>query len=143
MFLKVAPDLSEAQVEAIADAVAAFGLDAVVVGNTTLSRPPDLRSRWRAEAGGLSGKPLLALSTRMLGLFHAAARGRFALVGVGGVSSGADAYAKIRAGAAAVQLYSALVFRGPGLVSQICTDLAARLRADGFGTVDEAVGAPM
>jgi dihydroorotate dehydrogenase len=143
MFLKVAPDLSAPQIETIAEAVASFGLDAVVVGNTTLSRAPDLKSRWRTEAGGLSGAPLLGPSTRVLGLFRDAARGRFPLVGVGGVGSGADAYAKIRAGAAAVQLYSALVFRGPGLVSEICTDLAARLRAEGFRTVEEAVGAPI
>ena len=77
----------------------------------------------------------------MLGWFHAAARGRLALIGVGGVASGADAYAKIRAGASAVQLYSALVFEGPGLAARIRRDLAARLKADGFASVAEAVGA--
>ena len=141
VLLKVAPDLDDAGIEAIAEAVASAGFDGVVVGNTTLSRPDALKSGHRAEAGGLSGAPLMDLSTRVLGQFHAAARGRFALIGAGGIGSGADAYAKIRAGAAAVQLYSALVFKGPSLVMAIRRDLAARLRADGFATLAEAVGA--
>jgi dihydroorotate dehydrogenase len=141
VFLKVAPDLDDAGIEAIAEAVVGAGFDAVIVGNTTLSRPDDLTSGHRGEAGGLSGAPLMGLSTRVLGQFHAAARGRFSLIGAGGIASGADAYAKIRAGAAAVQLYSALVFKGPSLVMAIRRDLAARLRADGFATLAAAVGA--
>ncbi|MBJ7410547.1 MAG: quinone-dependent dihydroorotate dehydrogenase [Phenylobacterium sp.] len=140
MFLKVAPDLEDAEIEAIADTVADHGLAGVIVSNTTISRPP-LRSRHRDEAGGLSGAPLTALSTRVLAQFHAAGAGRFLLIGAGGIASGADAYAKLRAGAAAVQLYSALAYEGPGLVVRIKRDLAARLRADGFGSVAEAVGA--
>jgi dihydroorotate dehydrogenase len=140
VFLKVAPDLDDAEIESIADAVAAAGFDGVIVSNTTLSRPPDLKSGRGGEAGGLSGAPLMTLSTLALGQFHAAARGRFALIGVGGIASGADAYAKIRAGANAVQLYSALVFQGPGLVMAIRRDLAARLAADGFASLAEAVG---
>jgi dihydroorotate dehydrogenase len=141
VFLKVAPDLDDAEVEAIADGVAAARFDGVIVGNTTLARPPSLVSRRRGEAGGLSGVPLMALSTEVLARFHAAANGRFALIGVGGIASGADAYAKIRAGASAVQLYSALAYQGPGLVVTIRRDLAARLAADGFATIAEAVGA--
>jgi len=141
VFLKVAPDLEATEIEALCEAAAAFGVDAVVVGNTTLSRPATLTSRFRDESGGLSGAPLMDLSTRVLRDFHVAARGRFALIGVGGIASGADAYAKIRAGAAAVQLYSALVFHGPGLVVQIVRDLAARLSADGFAALADAVGA--
>jgi dihydroorotate dehydrogenase len=140
MFLKVAPDLEAGEVETIAETVAAHGLAGIVVANTTLSRP-DLVSRHRDETGGLSGAPLMDLSTRRLADFAAAAAGRLALVGVGGIGSGADAYAKIRAGASAVQLYSALVFEGPGLVTRIKRDLAARLRADGFAAVSKAVGA--
>ncbi|HEY3797510.1 MAG TPA: quinone-dependent dihydroorotate dehydrogenase [Caulobacteraceae bacterium] len=140
VFLKVAPDLEDAEVDTISDAVAGASFDGVIVGNTTLSRPP-LASAHRDQAGGLSGKPLLALSTRVLAAFHAAARGRFVLIGVGGIASGADAYAKIRAGAAAVQLYSALVFQGPSLVTRIRRDLAAQLAADGFASVADAVGA--
>ena len=141
IFLKVAPDLEEAEIEAIADGVAAVGFEGVIVSNTTLSRPSALHGRDREQAGGLSGAPVFALSTRVLGQFHAAARGRFVLVGVGGIASGADAYAKIRAGARAVQLYTALVFRGPGLVMDIRRDLAARLKADGFAKLSDAVGA--
>jgi dihydroorotate dehydrogenase len=140
VLLKVAPDLGDAEIEAIAEAVADAGFDGVIVSNTTLTRPPELRSANASEAGGLSGAPLMALSTRALSQFHAAARGRFALIGVGGIASGADAYAKIRAGASAVQLYSALVFQGPGLVTTIRRDLAARLTADGFRGLAEAVG---
>jgi len=141
VFLKVAPDLEDAEIEAIAEAVAGAKFDGVVVSNTTLTRPDTLKSGHRGEAGGLSGAPLMALATRVLASFHAAARGRFALVGAGGIASGADAYAKLRAGASAVQLYSALVFEGPGLVTRIRRDLAARLKADGFATVADAVGA--
>jgi dihydroorotate dehydrogenase len=140
MFLKVAPDLEDAEIEAIADTVADHGLAGVIVSNTTISRPP-LKSRHRDEPGGLSGAPLTALSTRVLGQFREAGAGRFLLIGAGGIASGADAYAKLRAGAAAVQLYSALAYEGPGLVVRIKRDLAARLRADGFGSVAEAVGA--
>jgi dihydroorotate dehydrogenase len=140
IFLKVAPDLDDAEVEAICDEVAGHGLDGVIVSNTTIARPP-LRSRHGVETGGLSGVPLMAPSTERLQRFHDAAAGRFPLIGVGGIASGADAYAKIRAGAVAVQVYSALVFEGLGLVGRIKRDLAQRLKADGFGTVGEAVGA--
>lgn len=140
LLLKVAPDLTDQQIEAICDQVAAYGLDGVIVSNTTLSRPDDLRSRHKNEAGGLSGAPLMGLSTAVLARFHAAGRGRFALIGAGGVASGADAYAKIRAGASAIQLYSALVYEGPGLVRRLKGDLAARLKADGFVSVAQAVG---
>jgi dihydroorotate dehydrogenase len=140
MFLKVAPDLEAGEVEAIVESCVGHGLSGIMVSNTTISRPA-LRSRFAGESGGLSGAPLAALSTQVLGEFAQAAAGRLVLVGVGGIASGADAYAKIRAGACAVQLYSALVFEGPGLVSRIKRDLAARLRADGFASVGAAVGA--
>ncbi|MET0294271.1 MAG: quinone-dependent dihydroorotate dehydrogenase [Phenylobacterium sp.] len=140
MFLKVAPDLEDGEVEVIVEAAVAEGLDGVVVSNTTLSRP-GLRSAQAGEAGGLSGEPLFELSTQMLRRFFEAADGRTVLIGAGGVSSGAQAYTKILAGASAVQLYSALVYQGPGLVGRIARDLAARLKADGFLKVAEAVGA--
>ena len=141
MFLKVAPDLNQLQIIAICDAIARHGFDGVIAGNTTLSRPDDLRSRFKDEGGGLSGAPLTTLSTRVVADFHACAAGRFPVIGVGGIASGAEAYAKIRAGACAVQLYSALVYSGPGLIGRIKRDLAARLRADGFVSMVEAVGA--
>jgi dihydroorotate dehydrogenase len=140
VFLKVAPDLEDGEVEAIADTVAENGFDGVIVSNTTITRPEGLRSAQAGEMGGLSGAPLAGLSTVVLARFHIAARGRFVLIGAGGVASGGEAYAKIRAGARAVQLYSALVYEGPGLVGRIARDLAARLRADGFSSVAEAVG---
>ncbi len=141
VWLKVAPDLAEDEIEAIVEASLAHGLDAIVVGNTTLSRPETLKSPLKAEAGGLSGAPLTALSNRVLGQFHQAARDRIALIGVGGIASGADAYAKIRAGARAVQLYSAMVYEGPGLAARIRRELDGLLAADGFASVAQAVGA--
>ncbi|MEO8926609.1 MAG: quinone-dependent dihydroorotate dehydrogenase [Caulobacteraceae bacterium] len=141
VFLKVAPDLTDAEAVDIVEAAVRYGLDGLIVGNTTLARPAGLRGASRGEAGGLSGAPLMAPSTRLLRVCHEAGGGRLVLIGVGGVSSGADAYAKIRAGASAVQLYSALIYAGPGLVPRIARDLAARLRADGFSRLPEAVGA--
>lgn len=140
MFLKVAPDLEDGEVEAIVETVIANGLEGIIVSNTTISRP-QLNSKFAGETGGLSGAPLSALSTQMLGAFAQAAAGRVALIGAGGIASGQDAYAKIRAGASAVQLYSAMVFGGPGLVTRIKRDLAACLRRDGFASVKAAVGA--
>jgi len=141
VFLKVAPDLKRAQIEQVAEAAIAHGLDALIVGNTTLSRPAHLLSPHAMETGGLSGAPLMDLSTRVLSQFREAARGRIALIGVGGIASGADAYVKIRAGASAVQLYTAMIYQGPGLVVQIKRDLSRRLRADGFSTIAEAASA--
>jgi dihydroorotate dehydrogenase len=140
VFLKVAPDLGEGEVETIVEAAASFGLAGLIVANTTIARPPTLASPRRVESGGLSGAPLMAPSTRLLREFHQAAAGRLALIGAGGVASGADAYAKIRAGAAVVQLYTALIYEGPSLVGRIKADLAARLTADGFTSVAQAVG---
>lgn len=140
LFLKVAPDLEDAEIEAIVETVLAFRLSGIIVANTTISRPP-LRSPLAGETGGLSGAPLRNLAQSVLGRFSAVAAGRIPLIGAGGIATGADAYARIRAGASAVQLYSALVFAGPGLVVRLSRDLAARLRADGFRTLSEAVGA--
>jgi dihydroorotate dehydrogenase len=141
VFLKIAPDLHESAVGDITDAAVRFGLDGLIVSNTTVTRPASLVSAHRGQAGGLSGVPLMEPSTRILGQFHDAAAGRLILIGVGGIASGADAYAKIRAGAHVVQLYSALAYDGPALVTAIKHDLAARLRADGFMFVEQAVGA--
>jgi dihydroorotate dehydrogenase len=140
IFLKIAPDLTEADVQDIVEVAMAGGIDALIISNTTLARPEGLKGAARGETGGLSGAPLLAASTRVLSWARAASGGRLALIGVGGISSAADAYAKIRAGASAVQLYTALAYEGPALVSRLKADLAARLRADGFRTLAEAVG---
>ncbi len=140
LLLKVAPDLEARQIDDICGSVQAHGLDGIIVGNTTLSRPMWLHSSLRTEAGGLSGAPLMALSTRVLRLFRQKAGDSLALIGCGGIGSGEDAYAKIRAGARAVQLYTAMAYQGLGLVGRIKRDLAARLRADGFASLGEAVG---
>jgi len=140
IFLKVAPDLAESDVETIVEATKRFGLQGLIVGNTTVARP-GLKSPRRGETGGLSGAPLMGPSTHLLRLFHQASAGRLLLIGVGGIASGADAYVKIRAGANAIQLYTSLIYQGPGLVTRICSDLTARLKADGFSSIDGAVGA--
>ncbi len=140
LVLKIAPDLAPEDCADIAALAIEHGLDGLIVSNTTLARPETLRSAHKAEAGGLSGRPLMAPSTALLAEMRRLTAGRLTLIGAGGVGSGADAYAKIRAGAAAVQLYSALVYHGPGLVGRIKAELAALLRADGYRTVAEAVG---
>ena len=141
LLAKVGPDLDEAQLQDIAEVALATQIDGLIVGNTTVIRPPALRSRHAHETGGLSGPPLMALATQCLADMYRLTRGKIPIIGCGGVTSGADAYAKIRAGASLVQLYSALVFHGPERVVQIKRDLAACLRADGFKSVADAVGA--
>jgi dihydroorotate dehydrogenase len=141
LLVKLAPDLDEAGLADVAEVALGTGIDGLIMGNTTISRPSSLKSAERGETGGLSGKPLFELSTRRLAELYRLTGGRVPLIGAGGVRSGADAYAKIRAGASLVQLYTALVFEGPGLASRINRELASFLRRDGFGSVAEAVGA--
>jgi dihydroorotate dehydrogenase len=141
LLIKLAPDLDEAGLADAAEVALATGIDGLIMGNTTVSRPADLKSAHRAETGGLSGRPLFWLSTRRLADLYRLTQGRIPLVGAGGVASGQEAYAKIRAGASLVQLYTALVFEGPGLASRIKRELAGLLRRDGFSSVAEAVGA--
>jgi len=139
ILLKIAPDLDLHALDDIAEVVRGSGIEGLIVSNTTIARPP-LKSRHADEAGGLSGRPLLEPSTRVLKEMHQRLNGEITLVGVGGVSSGEDAYAKIRAGASLVQLYTALAFHGPGLVGQIKRELLACLTRDGFSSLGEAVG---
>ena len=141
LFVKIAPDLTEADREDIAAVALEGNLAGLIVSNTTIERPAGLASRYRGEAGGLSGRPLFAPSTALLGTMYRLTGGKVVLIGVGGVASGADAYAKIRAGASLVQLYTALVYGGPGLIGVLKRDLAALLKADGFAAVGAAVGA--
>ncbi len=141
LLLKVAPDLGEAELAGIAAVALERRLDGLIATNTTIARPPGLTGRHRGEAGGLSGRPLMAPSTAVLAQLYRLTGGAIPLIGVGGVASGADAYAKIRAGASLVQLYTALAYQGPSLVPRIKADLAALLRRDGFATVADAVGA--
>jgi len=139
LFVKVAPDLEAEDFDTIARAAIDGGVDGLIVSNTTLARP-GLRSKWAGESGGLSGAPLAGLAMAALRGFHGATGGALPLIAVGGIASGADALARIRAGASAVQLYSALVYEGPALVGRMKDELAAGLRAAGFASVGDAVG---
>lgn len=141
VFLKIAPDILDEEADAIVAAIARHGLKGLIVSNTTIERPKTLQSRNMGEGGGLSGPPVFERSTELVRLFRKAAGPDLAIVGVGGVDSAAAAYAKIRAGANAIQLYTGLVYHGPGLVQRIKAGLAERLQADGFASVSEAVGA--
>lgn len=140
VFLKVAPDIEESAIERMVMAVRTHKLNGIIVSNTTLARPESLQNAHAGEAGGLSGRPLFERSTHMLKLFRQAAGPDLPLIGVGGVENADTAWAKIRAGANAIQLYSALVYAGPGLVQSIKAGLLDRLQAEGFGSISEAVG---
>jgi dihydroorotate dehydrogenase len=140
VFLKVAPDLDDLAARAIVEVAAERGVDALVVSNTTIARPPGLASSHRDETGGLSGRPLFAPSTRLLGLMAGHAAGSIAFVGVGGIASGADAYAKILKGASALQLYTAFVYEGPAIIQRILDELWECLARDGLKSLDAAVG---
>lgn len=139
IFLKVAPDLEPQDIDDIVEIAHARGISALIVSNTTISRPV-LASRYTDEAGGLSGAPLRDLAHQRLIDFRKASSGKIPLIGVGGIASAEHAYARIRAGASLVQLYSALVYEGPGLVQRINKGLARLLKRDGFASVAEAVG---
>ena len=137
--LQVAPDLEPADIDAIARIAIEAGVGALIVSNTTIARPT-LRSSHAGEAGGLSGAPLRELALERLRDFRKATGGALPLVGVGGIASAEDAWQRIRAGASLVQLYSALVYEGPGLVRRITRGLEARMKREGFGSIAEAVG---
>ena len=139
VFLKLAPDLEAADIDDITRIAMDKRLDALIVSNTTVTRPT-LRSRHAGESGGLSGAPLRDLAQQRLRDFRVASGGAIPLIGVGGIASAEDAYARIRAGASLVQVYSALVYQGPGLAAQINRGLKALLKRDGFATLAEAVG---
>jgi len=141
LLIKIAPDLTLAELDDIVSAARKHRIDGMIVGNTTLARPPTLRERPIAtEAGGLSGRPLFALATRMLAETYVRVEGAFPLIGVGGIDSGEAAVAKIRAGACLVQLYSALVFHGLQLVATIKSELSDALRRGGWSRIDQLVG---
>jgi dihydroorotate dehydrogenase len=140
LLVKIAPDLSSQERADIAALAGPSGIDGIVIANTTIARPPGLRGASAGEPGGLSGAPLFAPSTALLGEIYRLTGGTMPLVGVGGIASAEDAYAKIRAGASLVQLYTALVFEGPALISRIKRGLAELLRRDGFSSIGEAIG---
>lgn len=141
LVVKIAPDATDDDLDDIVAVCRDLGMDGIIVGNTTLSRPASLLSPRKGETGGLSGAPLTTLSTEVIRKTALRVEKQFPLIGCGGIGSGADAYAKIRAGATLVQLYSAMVYEGPPLVRRVKDELAALLTRDGFKSVAEAVGA--
>lgn len=140
ILVKIAPDLDEAARQDIADIALDRHLDGLIISNTTIARPDELRDPARDEDGGLSGPPLFAPSTVLLADMYWRTGGTVTMIGVGGVASADDAYAKIRAGASLVQLYTALAYQGLGLIDRIKQGLADHLKADGFSSVADAVG---
>ncbi len=140
ILVKVAPDLAEEGLASVVETCVAEGVQGLIVGNTTISRPPGLRSPHQTETGGLSGVPLFSLSTTMLARAFILARGRLVLIGTGGVFNGQDALLKIRAGASLVQLYTAFAYGGPALIPRLKRELAAALKEAGFARIEDAVG---
>lgn len=145
ILVKLAPDFADKDFKATLDSLGACEIDGIILTNTTTARPSDLRGRHRDEKGGLSGKPLMRMSTERLAEAHqhfatSPAKTRPILIGVGGVDSVETTYAKILAGASLVQLYTALIFKGPALISKIVAGLDARLEADGVNHISEVIG---
>jgi dihydroorotate dehydrogenase len=139
IFLKVAPDLGEGEPDQIVRVAMQHGVDAIIVANTTVARPM-LTSKHRDESGGLSGRPLRPLALKALREFRAASGGEIPLIGVGGIATADDAWERIRAGASLIQLYTAMVYEGPGIARRIALGLAERVRLAGFANIAEAVG---
>ena len=140
LLVKLAPDLADAGLEAVVQVAIACGAAGLIISNTTIARPADLLGPNAVQAGGLSGAPLFARSTEMLARAHRLAGGRLTLIGVGGISTGAQALQKIRAGASLVQLYTAFAYAGPALIPRIKRELLEAMRAEGFDSVAQAVG---
>lgn len=141
LLLKIAPDLAIEDESDIAETALAYGLNGLIVSNTTIARPALQEIEMAKEQGGLSGAPLFSSSTALLARMYQLTEGKLPIIGVGGVASASDAYRKIRAGASLVQLYSAMIFDGPGLALRIAKELPVLLQADGFRHVSDAVGA--
>ncbi len=142
MLLKIAPDMGLDELELLIATARPF-VDGVIISNTTIARPSSLRSCYAAETGGLSGTPLFEASTALLAHAYRMTEGQLPLIGVGGIASAEDAYRKIRAGASLLQLYTAFIYQGPGVVSRILSGLPELLRRDGFASIGDAVGASL
>jgi len=141
LMLKIAPDLTDEQKQDIADVCLNVGIDGLIISNTTLSRPSTLKSSNASEIGGLSGAPLKHMSTELIRDMHQRTKGSLVIIGVGGIENGEDVYAKIRAGANLIQVYSSFAYGGPHQVHLIKRELTQLLKRDGFNNVAEAVGA--
>lgn len=140
LLVKFAPDLDEAQIEELAMSVLEADIDGIILTNTTLERPKELSDSFAAQPGGLSGKPLRDKATNVIRQFYQITEGKLPIIGVGGISSADDAYAKIKAGASLVQIYSGLIYKGPIVVKHINQGLLGHLKADGYAHIRDAVG---
>ena len=140
LLVKLAPDLEAVELEEIAEAILDSKVDGVILGNTTLARPEFLSAKFREEKGGLSGQPLTDKSTEIIRSFYALTKGALPIIGVGGVASGRQAYDKIKAGANLIQLYTGMVYKGPGIAHDINEELLALLKADGHTSITDAIG---
>jgi len=140
LFLKIAPDLTPEDETDIAEVALEQGVEALIIANTTIDRPADLQDPAQTEKGGLSGRPLFARSTAQIGRFYSLVGGKLPLIGVGGIDSGETAYAKIKAGANALQIYTGFIYGGPSLIAEILTDLNRLLQQDGLADLSKAVG---
>jgi dihydroorotate dehydrogenase len=141
LLIKISPDLNDEEIADVVAAVMELNIDGIIVSNTTVSRDQNLKARYRTETGGLSGRPLFEHSNKILSQIYKLTNGTVSIIGVGGIENGRDAYRKIRSGASLVQLYTALVYHGPNLISEIKRELCDLLRSDGFKNVADAVGA--
>ena len=140
IFFKIAPDMNEEQIRDIALMSLANNVDGLVISNSTIDRPKSLQSSFKNEVGGLSGTPLFLKSTLMLKKMYSLTNGQIPLIGVGGISNGFECYEKIKAGASLVQLYTAIIYKGPQIISKIKLDLTNALKTDGYKNVKEAIG---
>jgi dihydroorotate dehydrogenase len=140
LLVKLAPDLSDAGLESVVATAIECGVAGLIISNTTIARPSDLAGRNAQQAGGLSGAPLFTRSTEMLARAHRLAGGRLTLIGVGGIRTGADALAKIKAGASLVQLYTAFAYAGPALIPRLKRELLSAMKTQGFDSITQAVG---
>lgn len=141
LLVKIAPDLDEEALDHLVEQALAFGIDGLIVSNTTLARPASLCAKYRGEQGGLSGRPLKERALVTLRAVRRRAGPNVPLIGVGGIENGADAYARVRAGASLVQIYTAFIYQGPAVVARIAGELADLLKRDGYASISETVGA--
>lgn len=141
LLVKLAPDIEDKDKEGIAEILLQSGIDGLVLTNTTYDRPEHLDPSFASETGGLSGEPIKEKSTRFIRDFYRLTQGKLPIIGVGGIASGKDAYEKIKAGASLIELYTAMVYEGPWIVNKINKELAALLKADGYNSISDAVGA--
>jgi len=141
LLLKIAPDLTDEDKADIAAVILSEGVDGLIATNTTIARPESLGDPRAREKGGLSGDPVFDLSTRVLADMYKLTHGKLPIIGVGGIRDARTTYAKIKAGASLVQLYSAMVYEGPAIVLDIVKELPRLLQADGFSSISDAIGA--